>query len=66
MTQQDALAHQPIFQIKELRADLIGGELRTLTACELTERRSLDLADLGIALLFFGDCIRGGQVSLRE
>src|ERR1700677_332419 len=66
MSLQDPLAHQPIFQIEEFVADLIGGESRALTARELLERGRLDLADLGVTLLLFGDRVGGDQILLGK
>src|SRR5450631_1948754 len=46
MPVENTLAHQPVFQIEELGADLISGEFRRLAFGERFDRRRLDLTDL--------------------
>ena len=66
MTIENSLAHQSIFQIEKLGADLFGGEFRRLALGQRFDRCGLDLLDLGVTLLLLGECVYGGdEPSLR-
>ena len=54
MSLENALAHQPMFQIEEFRADFFLGEFRRVAARQRFEHGVLDLADLGVTLLLLG------------
>ena len=66
---ENLFAHQPIFQIGEFGADLLGGKFRRSARIgfrQRFDRGGLDFLDLRVALLFFGDCVGGGDIRFGE